>query len=438
MRDAAAALRAAGGEVYLVGGAVRDALLGRVPTDWDLATSLRPEALARLFPGAGRRDLRLGVVHLPAEEGEIAVTSYRTETGYRDHRHPDEVRFVDCAADDARRRDFTVNAIYADCEAGEFFDPCGGLADLERRVLRTIGDPRVRLAEDPLRMLRAVRLSAACGLELDESTAAAMVEHAPLLHELSGERVLDELTRAFTGVGRGRALRLLVDRRLAHEILPEVPPMDGVEQPPQFHPEGDVLTHVCMVLDEVVPGDPVQAWSAVLHDVGKPATFERAADRIRFSGHDQLSAKMASTVLERMRAPRALIDTVVEVCRDHIRFASLLQMTASKRERWMRSPRFSAHLAFHRADCSASHGDLSLYREACSRLAALPPLPPAPLCRGADVIALGVPQGPAVGAVLRELEQQLEALVDPDRSNALALLARIVQARVKAPLDEVD
>jgi poly(A) polymerase len=438
VREVVAALRAARGEVYLVGGAVRDALLGGTPTDWDLATSLRPEALASLFPGARHRDLRLGAVQLRDDAGEIAVTSYRTEAGYRDHRHPDEVCFVDDAAQDALRRDFTVNAVYADPESGSLFDPCGGVADLEDRVLRAIGDPRARLAEDPLRILRAIRLAASCGLELEEATAAALAEYAPLLHELSVERIFDELTRMFSGPGRGRALRLSVEHAVAREVLPEVPPMDGVEQPPQYHPEGDVLTHVCMVLDEVAAGDPVQAWTAVLHDVGKPATFERAADRIRFSGHDQLSAQMAADALARLHAPRALTDTVVEVCRDHIRFASLLQMTPVKRERWMRSPSFPAHLEFHRADCAGSHGDLSVYSEARRLLAALPPLPPPPLCRGADVIALGVREGPIVGEILRELQSRLDERGETDRGAALALLRTIVEARVKAPVDEVD
>jgi poly(A) polymerase len=242
----------------------------------------------------------------------------------------------------------------------------------------------------------------------------------------------------FTGPGRGRALRLLVELQLADAVLPEVVPMDGVPQPPQFHPEGDVLTHVCLVLDAVAEGDPVQAWAAVLHDVGKPPTFERAADRIRFSGHDQLSAQMAAAALERLRAPRALAAAVVDLCRHHIRFASLPQMSRAKRERWLRSAGFPAHLEFHRADCTGSHGDLSVYEAAKRLLAELPPEPPAGLCRGADVIALGVPEGPAVGEVLREVQRRLDELERPDREAALALLETIVRARVKAPSGGVD
>lgn len=433
-----ATVREAGGEAYVVGGAVRDALLGRRVTDWDLATSMRPDALAALFPTARDRDLQLGAISLTGEGGTVVVTSFREEADYRDHRHPDVVRFVDEVGADAPRRDFTVNAIYVDAHAGELIDPCGGRADLDRRVLRAIGDPRVRLAEDPLRMLRAVRFAASCGLDIDEATAAAMTEHAGLLRHLSAERVFAELTRAFTGDGRGRALRLLIETGLADVVLPEVVPMDGVPQPPQYHPEGDVLTHVCMVLDEVVPGDAVQAWSAVLHDIGKPPTFERAADRIRFSGHDQLSARMAEEVLQRLRVPRAMADVVVDVCRDHIRFASLLQMGAAKRERWLRSPDFPAHLAFHRADCSGSHGDLSIYDEARKLLAELPPEPPPPLCQGADVLALGVAAGPVVGEILRELQRQVDRLESVDRSTALSLLETIVGEWVKQRPDGAD
>ena len=190
-----------------------------------------------------------------------------------------------------------------------------------------------------------------------------------------------------------------------------------------------MLTHVCLVLDHVRPDDPVQAWSAVLHDVGKPPTFERAPDRIRFSGHDTLSAKMAEEVLRRFRAPKALIADVVDVSDDHIRFASILEMKPGRRERWLRQPNFEHHLEFHRADCQGSHGDLSIYRAAKELFENLPPLPPPPLCTGADVIALGVPEGPLVGEVLRELQETLDGEAQPDRGLALKLLGRIVAGR---------
>ena len=335
--------------------------------------------------------------------------------------------FVASPAEDAPRRDFTVNALYADPWSGEITDPCGGRADLATRTLRVIGDARARLREDPLRILRAVRFAARLDLEPSEETEAAVRGLAGELRAVSPERVFQELTMAFVGPGRGRVLQLLVKWGLAEHILPEVMALQGVEQPPEFHPEGDVFVHVCSVLDHIVPGDPVQAWAAVLHDLGKPATFERAADRIRFSGHDTLSAKMADEVLRRLRAPNELRETVVEVCRDHIRFASIEQMKPRRRERWMRSPRFPAHLEFHRADCEGSHGKLGIYRSALQTLLSLPPEPPPPLCTGADVIERGVAEGPLVGEILRRLHQELEEVGVSTRESALQRLDRLVQ-----------
>lgn len=420
-------LQSAGGEVRIVGGAVRDALFGAVATDWDLATSVRPEKLGELFPDSDPRERALGVVRLTAEPLQVSITSYREEDGYSDHRHPDRVTFVDDVAADAKRRDFTINAIYLDPDTGILTDPHGGAADARARRLRVIGNPSDRFAEDPLRMLRAVRFAAAHGLSPDPALLAGVTDCAALTKTLSAERVYAELTRAFTGPGRGRALRLLVDLGVADHLLPEVVPMDGVPQPPEFHPEGDVLTHVCLVLDNTLEGDPVQAWSAVLHDIGKPPTFERA-DRIRFHGHDQLSAQMAEGVLQRLRAPKAVTELVVEICKDHIRIASLPLMKPGKRERWMRSDRFRAHLEFHRADCLGSHGDLSIYETARQQLETLPPPPPEPLCRGSDVVALGVPEGPAVGDVLRRTQEELDSMDSPDRATALTVLKRVVQA----------
>lgn len=431
VRDTVRRLEAAGGRVWLVGGAVRDGLLKLAVEDWDLATTVVPEKLTAVLPEARDLDLHLGSCHLDVGETAVAITTLREEGGYHDHRHPTVVRFIDDPHRDGLRRDFTVNAIYADPHTGAVLDPCGGIDDLRTRTLRTIGDPGQRFAEDSLRLLRAVRFAARLGFQLHTATAAALVRCTPLVQHLSGERVFEELTDAFTGRGRGRALRLLVDLGLAAELLPEAATMAGVPQPPRYHPEGDVLTHTCLVLDHVVAGDPVQSWCAVLHDVGKPATFERAADRIRFSGHDQLSARNADAVLRRLHAPRELREVVVEVCRDHIRFASLPQMSRHKRDAWLRSPRFGQHLDFHRADCLGSHGNLSIHQAACRWLRELPPVPPTPLCCGRDVLALDVAEGPLVGEILRQTQAELDRLVDPDREQALNILRRLTAPHVK-------
>ena len=241
--------------------------------------------------------------------------------------------------------------------------------DLEARVLRTIGPPERRFAEDHLRLLRAIKFAARCGLEVDAATAAAARAAAGELATLSPERAFAELTEMFVGPGRGKALELFVQFGFAAVLLPEVAAMDGVTQPPEYHPEGDVLTHVALVLGHVPANDPVLAWSAVLHDIGKPPTWREAEDRIRFDGHDVLSAKMAADVLRRFRASGELIETVGEICRDHIRFAALRDMRPRRRERWLRSAHFDKHLAFHRADCLGSHGKLEIHDFAARELA---------------------------------------------------------------------
>ena len=426
-------LHAGGGRAWIVGGAVRDLLLGGNPDDFDIATDLLPEQVAGVLPDGELRDAALGVVRARVDGAELTVTTLRAEQGYRDQRHPDRVSFVRDLAVDARRRDFTVNALYFDAMHGQLHDPAGGLDDLRQRRLRTIGDPVRRFGEDALRLLRLVRFAAGHALAIDPATAAAARECAAGLRALSAERCYGELTRTFTGPGRGAALRLLVDLGLAAEVLPEVPPMHGVAQPPEYHPEGDVLTHVCMVLDSCPAGDEVLAWSAVLHDVGKPATYREADDRIRFDGHDTLSATMADAALRRLRAPKAVRERVVDVCLHHIRFASLPQMRPVRAERWMREPGFAQHLAFHRADCLGSHGKLEIYELARKRLAELPPMVE-PLVVGKDVLALGVAPGPVVGALLREVQQRIdEAPTAPTREQALVLLRDVVERHRQGP-----
>lgn len=407
-----------------VGGVVRDCLLGIRSEDFDVSTTLDPEALADVFPNLDRR---FGVVHEELTGGVLTISSLRRDGEYLDRRHPSTVTFVSSPEEDAPRRDFTINALYADPWSGEITDPCGGRRDLATRTLRVIGDAHARLCEDPLRLLRAVRFAARMNLEPTPETDAAIRSLAGELSVVSRERVFQELTMAFVGPGRGRALQLLVEWGLAEHVLPEVVALQGVEQPPEFHPEGDVFVHVCSVLEHVVPGDEVQAWAAVLHDLGKPATFERAADRIRFSGHDTLSAKMADGVLRRLKAPNELRETVVEVCRDHIKFAGIEQMKPVRRERWMRSPRFVAHLEFHRADCEGSHRKLDIYHRARETFHSLPPEPPPPLCTGADVIQRGVAEGPLVGEILRRLHRELEDLGVSTRESALEHLDGLVQ-----------
>jgi poly(A) polymerase len=419
-------LRAAGGRVWLVGGPVRDLLLGTPPRDFDLATDLLPAAVAAAVPSVDQSYARFGTCRLTAGEWPVVVTTLRAEMGHGDHRHPDAVRFVGDPAIDAERRDFTINGLYLDLQSGCVLDPVGGLPDLRARTLRAIGEPMRRFDEDALRLLRAVRFAARCECTIADATAAAIRARAGLAATLSAGRVLAELTSAFTEAGRGRALRLLVDCGLAAVLLPEVAAMAGVTQPPEYHPEGCVLTHVCLVLDHVPAGDPILAWSAVLHDVGKPPTWRRAADRIRFDGHDALSATMAGAILDRLHAPHDLRDAVVEICRDHIRFASLPAMRPRRRQTWMRSKHFARHLAFHRADCLGSHGKLDIWEAARRELEALPPIAEV-LVTGKDALALDVPPGPRVGELLAAVHAAADESPTPmDRASALVLMRDMV------------
>lgn len=423
-------IRAAGGRGWVVGGAVRDLLLGHVPEDFDLASDLEPEALSKVLPAPEVREAHLGTCRTTIDGVQLTVTTLREDGGYADQRRPDAVRFVTDLDKDAGRRDFTINALYLDVESAEVTDPVGGLRDLATRTLRTIGAPDKRFREDPLRLLRMVRFAASAELQIAPETLAAARATAAELHTLSAERTYSELTRTFCGPGRGRSLRLLVDSGIAAVILPEVAAMDGVPQPPEYHPEGDVLVHVQLVLDHCPAGHAELAWAAVLHDVGKPPTY-RVADRIRFDGHDNLSAEMAEEVLDRLRAPKALQKRVIEICRQHIRFAALPQMRPVRAERWLREPDFPLHLAFHRADCLGSHGKLEIYEWAQQRLRDLPPMRE-PLLHGKDVLALGIAPGPVVGELLTKVQGQIEeAPVAPTREQALVLLRDAVTSHLQ-------
>ena len=435
VQDCLQRVRDAGGQAWVVGGAVRDLLQGGNPDDFDLASDLPPLELAKILPQAQMREAALGTCRTTIGGRVLTVTTLRSESGYSDRRHPDEVAFVTDIAVDAQRRDFTVTALYYNPETSELLDPVNGHADLQASVLRTIGDPSRRFQEDPLRLLRLVRFAASANLQIDADTADAARACARDISSISAERIYAELTKAFTGQGRGRALGLLVELGLADVLLPEISAMDGVEQPPQYHPEGDVLVHVVMVLDRIPANHPALAWSAVLHDVGKPPTFRIAEDRIRFDGHDTLSAKMAEEILLRLKAPKALRQQVVDICLQHIRFAALPQMRPVRAERWLRDPDFPLHLAFHRADCLASHGKLEIYEFAERALRDLKPLTE-PLLHGKDVLAMGVEPGRQVGQLLQSVEAQLsEAEVAPTREQALVLLRDAVERLRQGPDD---
>ncbi len=400
-------LRGAGHEALFAGGAVRDRLLGRTPRDYDVATSARPEEVRSLFSSTVPVGERFGVVLVLVEGEPVEVATFRRDLRPGDGRRPAEVAYTEDPREDARRRDFTVNALFEDPETGQLLDVVGGRADLRARRVRAVGDPRVRFREDRLRMLRAVRLAAQLDFSIEEETFAAVREEAREISVVSGERIRDELLLILTGPAPGKGLRLLREGRLLKEILPEVEEMAGVPQPPEFHPEGDVFEHTCRVLEHLDSPSPVLALGALLHDVGKPPTLA-VRERIRFDGHAARGAEMAAGICRRLRLSRRETEEVVELVRDHLRFMEVRRMREARLRRFLTGPLAEEHLALHRADCLASHGDLGNW-EFCRRRRArdlAEPPPPPRLVTGRDLIEMGLTPGPRFAEILGEVEDR--------------------------------
>jgi poly(A) polymerase len=418
-------LRHAGFQSYIAGGSVRDMLLGREPVDYDVATAATPDQIRHVFPHTIEVGAAFGVMRVVTDDGTYEVAAFRTEGPYLDGRHPSSVRFAS-AREDALRRDFTVNGLFYDPETSEILDFVGGRSDLAARRLRTIGDPALRFAEDRLRMLRAVRLAAELGFDIAPETMDALRRLHGGLAEVSPERIRDELVRIVTGRGAARALALLHDTGMLRVVLPEVAAEIGVPQPKAFHPEGDVFEHTRLALGELRSPSAALAMATLLHDIGKPATFEQAPDRIRFNRHDDVGATMARAVMERLRFSRRDVDRVTALVGTHMIFKDLLQMREAKRRRLLADEMFPDLLELHRADCAASHGDLSTYAWASDLLAKQSEEPPPErLITGDDVLDLGLAPGPRVGAILRAVDDaRLEGQIRT-RDEALALARRL-------------
>jgi poly(A) polymerase len=396
-----------------------------VPTrEIDIATAARPEQIRALFPRTHALGEAFGVI-LVVEHGEaVEVASFRRDEEYVDGRHPSAIRYG-TLEEDARRRDFTVNALYYDAQSREILDSEGGLVDLQNKTLRAIGDPHQRFAEDHLRLLRCARFAAQLDFEIEERCWEALVGAAGKIDSISAERIAAELTKLLTGPRPSLGLRILLYSGLLDHVLPEIAAMVGVAQPPEFHPEGDVFVHTCLALEKLESPTRVLAWATLLHDVGKPPTF-RVAERIRFDGHVGRGMEMAREILQRLRFDNESIERVVELVHLHLKFADVPQMRASTLKRFLRTEHFDDHLALHRADCLASHGDLSLYDLCRTKLTELgeADLRPPPLLDGRDLLAMGYEAGPRLGEILAELETaQLEGELD-DEATARAFVMR--------------
>lgn len=412
---------------------MRDLLLGREPADYDVATSATPEEVMRIFPQTCAVGAQFGVVLVPLKvlgeagaRGHIEVATFRSDGAYLDGRHPDSVRYTTSARHDVERRDFTINGLLLDplsgspntppnMARGELLDFVDGRRDLEQGVIRAIGSPELRFAEDKLRMLRAVRFAARFEFAIEAATAGAIRLLAPQIHQVSSERVRDELTKMLTEGHARRAFQLLDETGLLCEVLPEIARMKGVEQSPQYHPEGDVFVHTLLLLHGLPAAcSPTLAWGALLHDAGKPATFRRAPDRIRFDGHVEIGVRMADDLLERLRFSNRERQQILALVDNHMRFADVRRMKDSTFKRFVRLPDFEEHLALHRLDCLASRGSLDLYNYTRERLAAIPAgaARPAPLINGHDLIAAGYHPGPRFAEILAAVEDaQLEGTI---------------------------
>ena len=424
------ALRGAGHQAYFAGGCVRDLLLGIEPKDFDVATSATPDIVMRMFPKTFSVGAHFGVVLVckPGADGrEIAteVATFRHDGAYSDGRRPDAVRFSTDPREDVLRRDFTINGMLLDPivfeETGDAgaatLDYVDGRHDLNAKILRAIGDPALRFNEDKLRMLRGVRFAARLGLEIEPRTMAAIRAAAAEIGQVSCERIRDELTLMLTEGHARRAFELLDETGLLVQVLPELTRMHGVEQPPQYHPEGDVWVHTMFLLEKLKPGvSSTLAWGALLHDVGKPATFRppdpnKPGDRIRFDGHVEVGVRMTEEILRRLRFSNEETEQIVALVKNHMRFGDILQMRESTRKRFLRLPKFDEHLALHWMDASSAHGDLRLYEFAKEHYEATPveAIRPQLLVTGKDLIAAGYRPGPTFKAMLDAAEDaQLE------------------------------
>jgi len=434
-------LRERGHQAYLVGGCVRDLLLGHEPADYDVATDATPQQVMRIFPQTFAVGAQFGVVLVPLPKTEagtsavgpdekvptVEVATFRSDIGYSDGRHPDEVRYSRDPREDVLRRDFTINGLLLDPVTDEVLDFVGGREDLKAGVVRTIGEPEHRFSEDKLRMLRAVRFAARFEYKIDPATLVAMQWLAPQIHQVSRERVRDELTKMLTEGRAKRAFEFLDESGLLKEVLPEISAMKGVEQPPEFHPEGDVFVHTLLLLDKLPAGaSKTLAWGALLHDVGKPPTFRIAPDRIRFDGHVEVGVKMAAEICGRLRFSNDETEQILALVDNHMRFADVQRMKESTLKKFLRLPEFEEHLELHRMDCLSSNGVVESYEFAREKLRTLPAeaIRPEPLITGLDLIEAGYEPGARFKEILAAVEDaQLEGRV-ASREAAMELVGR--------------
>jgi poly(A) polymerase len=407
-----------GYRALLVGGCVRDLLLGREPADYDVTTDATPERVMELFPESIAVGAQFGVVLVPRGGLKVEVATFRSDVGYSDGRHPDRVVFSKTPEEDVQRRDFTINGLLMRHDTGEILDFVGGQADLKSGLIRAIGEADRRFAEDKLRMLRAVRFAARFEFEIEHKTFAAIRRHAGAVTDVPAERLRDELTKLLTEGAARRGFELLEESGLLSMVLPEIAAMKGVPQPPQFHPEGDVWTHTLLMIEGLPAGtSPTLAWGVLLHDVGKPGTFKPASetgDRIRFDHHVDVGVQMAEALCRRYRFSNQETDQIIALIANHMRFMDVDRMRTSTLKRFVRLPHFEEHLELHKLDCLSSHGNLDSYGVVRRFLAETPAeqVRPQRVLTGNDLSEMGYIPGPLFSEILRAVEDaQLEGQI---------------------------
>jgi tRNA nucleotidyltransferase/poly(A) polymerase len=423
-------LQRSGHQAFLVGGCVRDLVLGREPTDFDVTTGAHPERVLQLFPDGITVGAQFGVVLVYREGSKVEIATFRQDVGYSDGRHPDQVVYAQKPGDDVARRDFTINGLLMHHDSGEVLDFVGGQDDLKAGLIRAIGEPERRFAEDKLRMLRAVRFAARFGYKIEPRTFKAIRQHAHEIQVVSAERIREELTKLLTEGSARRGFELLDETGLLSQVLPEISAMKGVLQPPEFHPEGDVWIHTLLLLQGLPLSAPLTlAWGVLLHDVGKPPTFRSASetgDRIRFDNHAEVGTRMAVQICKRLRFSNEETEQIEALVANHMKFKDAAQMKQSTLKRFVRLPRFEEHLELHRLDCQASHGHLDAYVLVRNFVDQTPPeqVRPTRLLTGDDLNEMGYRPGPEYQIILGAVEDaQLEGSLS-SKEEALGFVKR--------------
>ncbi len=423
-------LKNAGYKAFCVGGCTRDMLMNVPPKEYDITTSATPEEVSDIFSHTIPVGVSFGVILVLIGHYRFEVATFRKDEGYSDSRHPDYVTYSTDEEEDVLRRDFTINGMLYDPVGEEAIDFVGGMDDIRDGIIRTIGIPYQRFDEDKLRLMRAVRFASRYGFAIERDTYGALRELASQINLVSAERIRDELVKIITQSNPGDGLGLLRETGLLRYILPEVDIMHGVEQPPEFHPEGDVFTHTCLVLDKIYENtggltSPELAMGGLLHDVGKPPTFS-VSDRIRFNGHDKLGAEMSREICRRLKFSNKQTELIFELVRDHLKFKDVFYMKKSTLKRFIGTPDFEEHMVLHLADCLASHGSTEAYDFVMQKFEEFKDeeIKPEPLIGGRELIEMGYAPGPLFKEILNLVEEaQLEGEIT-NRSEALELVSR--------------